>query len=91
MLAEETPAAFVAFDLLAEGDDDLREQPFAERRRHARGGARRRSKPPVHLTPATTRPGTAPEWFETFEGAGLDGVIAKPLAGEYKRGRAAAG
>ena len=56
MLAEETPSSFVAFDLLAEGDDDLREQPFAERRGAARAAARRRRAAPVHLTPVDDRP-----------------------------------
>jgi ATP-dependent DNA ligase len=76
-LAEETPASFVAFDLLAVDDDDLRARPFAERRERlvaALGGARS----PVHLTPATDDPGRAQEWFARFEGAGLDGVVAKP-------------
>jgi ATP-dependent DNA ligase len=76
LLAAETPASFVAFDLLALGDDDLRDTPFAERRRllvEALAGAR----PPVHLTPATDDPERARDWFERFEGAGLDGVIAK--------------
>ncbi|MCU1376415.1 MAG: hypothetical protein JWO68_3701, partial [Actinomycetia bacterium] len=76
MLAEETPASFVAFDLLALGDDDLTERPFAERRallEQALAGA----TSPVHLTPATSDPDTARDWFERFEGAGLDGVIAK--------------
>ncbi|MCU1379927.1 MAG: ATP-dependent ligase, partial [Acidimicrobiales bacterium] len=76
MLAEQTPASFVAFDLLALGDDDLTERPFAERRallEQALAGA----TSPVHLTPATSDPDTARDWFERFEGAGLDGVIAK--------------
>jgi ATP-dependent DNA ligase len=81
-LAAETPSSFVAFDLLAEGDEDLREHPFSERRarlEHMLGS----SKPPVHITPATTDPKVAEEWFERFEGAGLDGVVAKPLDGPY--------
>jgi ATP-dependent DNA ligase len=76
LLAAETPASFVAFDLLALGDDDLRDTPFAERRRllvEALAGA----QPPVHLTPATDDPDRARDWFDRFEGAGLDGVIAK--------------
>ena len=91
MLAEETPASFVAFDLLADGDDDLR--GAAVRASDARGSSRRsrRPKPPVYLTPATTRSATSRrDWFERFEGAGLDGVIAKPLDGEYRRGQARA-
>ena len=82
MLAETTPASFVAFDLLALGDDDLSGRPLAERRallEEALAGAR----PPVHLTPATDDAALAREWFTLFEGAGLDGVIAKPLDGPY--------
>ena len=81
-LAEETPASFVAFDLLALGDEDLRTHPFEERRRRleeALVGAR----PPVHLTPATRDRSVAEEWFRKFEGAGLDGVMVKPLALPY--------
>jgi ATP-dependent DNA ligase len=76
LLAEQTPASYVAFDLLALGDDDLRSRPFAERRRlleQALAG----SGPPVHLTPMTTDPSVAADWFARFEGAGLDGVVAK--------------
>ena len=76
MLAEETPASFVAFDLLALGDDDLTGRPFAERRKLLEQ-ALATAKPPVHLTPATSDPELARDWFERFEGAGLDGVIAK--------------
>ncbi len=75
-LAEETPASFVAFDLLALGEEDLRQAPFSERRARLEevlgpAGA------PVHVTPATTDPARAADWFERFEGAGLDGVVAK--------------
>jgi ATP-dependent DNA ligase len=83
LLAEQTPAAFVAFDLLAVGDDDYTGRPFTDRRAaltEALAGARA----PVHLTPATTDPGLAGQWFSQFEGAGLDGVIAKPLDGTYQ-------
>ncbi|MEW6154964.1 MAG: ATP-dependent DNA ligase [Actinomycetota bacterium] len=76
MLAEQTPASFVAFDLLSVGDDDLRAQPFAARRaalERAFSGAH----PPVHLTPATRDRAVAEDWFDRFEGAGLDGVVAK--------------
>jgi ATP-dependent DNA ligase len=86
LLAKETPAGFVAFDLLAEGDVDLRDRPFRERRARleaALGAAR----PPVFITPATTDRDTAAEWFERFEGAGLDGVVAKPLDGAYEEGK----
>jgi ATP-dependent DNA ligase len=86
MLAEETPAAFVAFDLLAEGDDDLRAAPLRERRARLEA-ALHAAEAPVFLTPATTDRDTASEWFERFEGAGLDGVIAKPLDGVYEEGK----
>jgi ATP-dependent DNA ligase len=76
LLAEQTPASFVAFDLLAIGDEDLMGQPFAERRRRLEA-ALAGAEAPVHLTPATADPATARDWFERFEGAGLDGVIAK--------------
>ena len=83
MLARTTPASFVAFDLLALGDEDLRPRPFAERRpalEQALAGAR----PPVHLTPSTHDRDVAAEWFDRFEGAGLDGVVAKPLSLAYR-------
>ena len=86
MLAEATPAAFVAFDLLADGDDDLREQPLSERRARLEsmlGSA----TPPVYLTPATLDPDVARDWFGRFEGAGLDGVVAKPLDAPYGEGK----
>jgi len=86
MLAEETPAAFVAFDLLADADGDLRGAPFRERRARLEQELQK-SKAPVFLTPATTDRDTASQWFERFEGAGLDGVIAKPLDGEYEEGK----
>jgi ATP-dependent DNA ligase len=77
MLAEKTPASFVAFDLLAVGDEDLRGSSFRERRaklEEVLAGAR----PPLHLTPATTDRDVAEDWFRRFEGAGFDGVMAKP-------------
>lgn len=82
-LAKETPASFVAFDLLALGDDDLRERPFSERRA-ALERALAHANPPVRLTPATTSPAVAREWFERFEGAGLDGVVAKSVSLPYR-------
>jgi ATP-dependent DNA ligase len=81
MLAEETPARFIAFDVLALADDDLTQVPFGERR-----AALEQLLSPnasVHLTPATTDPAIAERWFTRFEGAGLDGVVAKPLDGTY--------
>jgi ATP-dependent DNA ligase len=77
LLAATTPASFVAFDLLALGDDDLRGEPF-EVRRAALERALANAAPPVHLTPITRDEEVARAWFERFEGAGLDGVIAKP-------------
>jgi ATP-dependent DNA ligase len=83
MLSETTPAKFVAFDLLALDDVDYTTRPFAERRA-ALEQALAPAKAPIHLTRTTTDPVVAQEWFEQFEGAGLDGLIAKPLAGEYE-------
>lgn len=83
LLAGQTPASFVAFDLLALGDDDLTGRPFAERR----AGLQRAlaaARAPVHVTPATTDRDLALRWFAEFEGAGLDGVVAKPLDGTYQ-------
>ena len=76
LLAGQTPASFVAFDLLALGDEDLTERPFAERRELLER-ALADAKPPVHLTPITRDEDTARRWFAEFEGAGLDGLIAK--------------
>jgi ATP-dependent DNA ligase len=84
-LAAETPASFVAFDLLAEGNDDLREKPFAERRQRLEQ-VLHASQAPVLLTPATRDDHEAEDWFERFEGAGLDGVVAKPLGEPYREG-----
>jgi ATP-dependent DNA ligase len=84
LLAEQTPASFIAFDLLALGDTDYTGRPFAERRAalvEALAGAGRS----VHLTPTTTDVAEAQRWFTEFEGAGLDGVIAKPLDGSYQQ------
>jgi ATP-dependent DNA ligase len=88
MLAAESPASFVAWDLLALGDEDLRGVPQRERRVRLEtvlGGAR----PPVHLTPATLDRSLAADWFDRFEGAGLDGVVAKRLDGSYQPGKRA--
>ena len=76
LLAEQTPAHFIAFDLLALGDTDYMTSPFAARRaalEEALAGARS----PVHLTPATSDKALAIQWFSRFEGAGLDGLVAK--------------
>jgi ATP-dependent DNA ligase len=87
MLSEESPASFVAWDLLALGDDDLRDVPQGERRARLEQ-VLADSEPPVHLTPATSDRSLAADWFDRFEGAGLDGVVAKrrrrwvPLAQE---------
>lgn len=75
-LAVETPVSFVAFDLLALGDESLLDEPFAARRSRLEA-ALEGSRTPVHLTPATTDAAVARTWFEQFEGAGLDGVVAK--------------
>jgi ATP-dependent DNA ligase len=86
MLAEQSPSAYVAWDLLATGDDDLRERPQIERRaalERVLAGV----VPPIHLTPATRDRAVAADWFDRFEGAGLDGVIAKPEALAYTPGK----
>src|SRR6266478_1751686 len=75
-LAAETPASFVAFDLLAVDDRDLRGRPQAERRR-ALEQALRRATEGIHLTPCSRERKTARDWFNRFEGAGLDGIVAK--------------
>ncbi len=83
-LAERTPASFVAFDLLALADDSLLDVPLTDRRallERALSGV----TAPVHLAPATTDREVAGEWFEQYEGAGLDGVIAKPLTLPYRQ------
>ncbi|MDP9050641.1 MAG: ATP-dependent DNA ligase [Acidobacteriota bacterium] len=82
MLAEQMPASVVFFDLLCEGDDDLRGVPFAERRKRLEQ-ILRETKPPIHVTPATRDRDVAADWFQRFEGAGLDGVMAKAAAGVY--------
>jgi ATP-dependent DNA ligase len=85
LLSGQTPASFVAFDLLAEGDEDLRARPFVERRARLEqlmAGI----GPPAYLTPATHDRATAKDWFERFEGAGFDGVVAKRLDDVYQPG-----
>jgi ATP-dependent DNA ligase len=83
MLAETTPAAYVAFDLLAVADDDLMRTPLAVRRDRL-AEVLDRPAPGLHLTRATTDTDLARTWFEQFEGAGLDGVVAKPLFSTYQ-------
>ena len=84
-LAQRTPASFVAFDLLALGDADLRPEPQRERRRMLEE-VLAAATPPLHLPPATTDPQVAGVWFDRFEGAGLDGVVARPLDLPYREG-----
>jgi ATP-dependent DNA ligase len=83
LLSQQTPAHLVAFDLLALGDRNLMKEPFAERRRLLEE-ALTDARSPVHVTPATTDRELAVRWFDEFEGAGLDGVIAKPLDVKYQ-------
>jgi ATP-dependent DNA ligase len=85
MLAKETPSSFVAFDLLAAGDTDLREAEFATRRMELQAYAAG-LEPPAFLSPGTLDETLARDWFERFEGAGLDGVIARPVALPYRPG-----
>jgi ATP-dependent DNA ligase len=83
LLSRQIPASVVFFDLLCEGDRDLCGEPFETRRRELErllSGA----APPVHLTPATRDSTVAADWFRRFEGAGLDGVVAKPIHGTYE-------
>src|SRR5581483_10743920 len=83
LLAQEMPASIVFWDLLALGDRSLLETPFHDRRKEleaALAGAR----PPLHVTPATTDRALAADWFRRFEGAGLDGIMAKPRLGAYE-------
>jgi ATP-dependent DNA ligase len=87
-LAAATPAGFVAFDLLADGDRDLRATPLRQRRpllERLLGAV----SPPVHVTPMTRDPSVAADWLARFEGAGLDGVIAKREEGIYEPGKRA--
>jgi ATP-dependent DNA ligase len=84
LLAEKTPASFIAFDLLALGDDDYTRRPFTERRAALVEALAPSAVGSIHVTPATTDLDTAQRWFDEFEGAGLDGVIAKPLTLTYQ-------
>ncbi|HEX4347559.1 MAG TPA: ATP-dependent DNA ligase [Vicinamibacterales bacterium] len=87
-LAQETPASFVAFDLLAAAGKDIRSLPF-EKRRAQLEALLKKVAAPVHVTPMTRDRDVAVEWLERFEGAGLDGVMAKPADGRYEPGRRA--
>jgi ATP-dependent DNA ligase len=88
LLAVEFPASYVAFDLLALGDEDVSALPFSDRRRRLEQ-VFETVPPPFHLTPATTDAAEAARWFTQFEGAGLDGVMAKPLSDRYLPGERA--
>src|SRR5436305_511313 len=83
LLSEQTPASVVFFDLLCEADHDLRGEPF-QKRRESLEKMLSRAAPPIHITPATTDLAVASDWFRRFEGAGLDGVVAKPSSGVYE-------
>ena len=85
LLAEQAPASFVAWDLLALGDDDLRGTPLSLRRERLEQ-ILSAARPPVHLSPVTLDRSVAEDWFQRFEGAGLDGVMAKRLDGTYRAG-----
>src|SRR5437899_5549560 len=83
LLAQEIPASIVFFDLISEGDRDLRGTAFQGRRRILES-LLSSAAPPIHLTPATSESSIAADWFRRFEGPGLDGVIAKPVSGTYE-------
>src|SRR5246127_1724299 len=83
LLSQQTPSSFVFFDLLCRGDRDLRGEPF-QTRRHELELLISSATPPIHLTPATSDQSFASDWFRRFEGAGLDGVMAKPASGTYE-------
>ncbi|NMM22757.1 MAG: ATP-dependent DNA ligase, partial [Phycicoccus sp.] len=87
-LSRETPAELVCFDILALGDDDLTAMPFGERRQRLESIlSALPANAPVHLTRSTIDAATARDWFERFEGAGLDGVVAKDLSAPYQQGK----
>jgi ATP-dependent DNA ligase len=83
MLAAQMPASVIFFDLLCVDDRDLRHEPFATRRAELES-LLANADPPIHITPATRDRDTARDWFHRFEGAGLDGVVAKPVDGSYQ-------
>ena len=84
--SEATPAWYIAFDILAAGDVDLRSRPLGERRKRLEALLKGAASP-IFMTPYTRDPNTASRWFEQFEGAGLDGVIAKSWTGTYAPGK----
>jgi ATP-dependent DNA ligase len=86
LLSQESPASIVFFDLLCEGGRDLRGEPF-QRRRQELESLLASAAPPIHMTPATYESSVASDWFRRFEGAGLDGVMAKPISGAYEPGK----
>jgi ATP-dependent DNA ligase len=88
LLSQETPASIVLFDLLAEGDEDLRSMAFQQRRMRLES-LLSAAKPPIHLTPATRDSSIAADWFRRFEGAGLDGIVAKAISGTYESNKRA--
>ena len=83
LLSQQTPASFVFFDLLCNGDRDLRGEPFQTRRRELES-LLASARPPIHITPATSDRSVAADWFRRFEGAGLDGVVAKAISQTYE-------
>ena len=83
LLAKQTPSSVVFFDLLCEGERDLRNEPFQSRRQRLES-LMASATPPIHLTPATQDRDLAADWFRRFEGAGLDGVVAKQISGTYE-------
>jgi ATP-dependent DNA ligase len=89
LLARETPARFVVFDLIAVGDEVLLDRPFAERRRRLQA-AMAGAEPPLQLSPSTSDPAVARAWLAAYSGSGIDGVVAKDLAGLVWAANAAA-
>jgi ATP-dependent DNA ligase len=83
LLSKQTPASIVFFDILCVGERDLCTEPFQQRRRELEA-VLSKAAPPIHVTPATGDRAIASDWFRRFEGAGLDGVVAKPVSGTYE-------
>ena len=86
LLSKQTPASIAFFDLLCEGARDLRNEPF-EKRRKLLESLLAAAKAPIHITPATSDRVVAEDWFQRFEGAGFDGVVAKQISGVYEPNR----